>query len=450
MEPRVQYAQTEDGVSIAYWAMGDGPPLIVMPNIPMSHVELEWRIPEYRGWYESMLRFSRVVRYDNRGSGLSDRDVSDVSLEAHVRDLTAVADQLGDQPIVLVAPLVIGPVGITYAARWPERVSHLILWCTFARGADYYQSSALQALSALRDKDWEIYTEAIAHVALGWEGGEPVRRFAALMRQCVTPEAARAIFDAGEAMDTSDLLTQIKSPTLVIHRRGAAFPPIELSRSLAAKVPGARFASLEGNSLAPFIGDTESVVRAIEEFVIEGREPAAVPEPAPAGGIHTILFTDIEGSTALTERLGDAHARELMREHERITREALASHGGAEVKTMGDGFMASFSSATRALECATALQRAFAERNESAPEPLRVRVGLNAGEPIEEEQDLFGTAVILAARIAAQAQGGEILVSEGVRQIVAGKKFLLADRGEVALRGFEDPVHVYELSWRES
>ena len=158
----------------------------------------------------------------------------------------------------------------------------------------------------------------------------------------------------------------------------------------------------------------------------------------------------MEGSTALTQRLGDARARELMREHERITREALAAHGGAEVKTMGDGFMASFNSAARALDCAIALQRAFAEHNESAADPLRVRVGLNAGEPIEEEQDLFGTAVILAARIAAQAQAGEILVSEGVRQIVAGKKFLLADRGEVTLRGFEDPVRVYELNWRQS
>ncbi len=163
-----------------------------------------------------------------------------------------------------------------------------------------------------------------------------------------------------------------------------------------------------------------------------------------------MLFADIEGSTALTHKLGDAAARDLFRGHERMTREALKSHSGAEVKTMGDGFMASFNSATRAVECAIAVQRAFAEHNESAADPLRVRVGLNAGEPIEEERDLFGTAVILAARIAAQAQAGEILVSEGVRQIVAGKKFLLADRGEVTLRGFEDPVRLYELNWRQS
>ncbi|MDO8611214.1 MAG: adenylate/guanylate cyclase domain-containing protein [Dehalococcoidia bacterium] len=450
MEPRIQYAQTEDGVSIAYWAMGEGPPLIVMPNIPLSHVELEVRIPEYRGWYESLIENGRLVRYDNRGSGLSDRDVSDFSLEAHIRDLSAVADQLGEEQFALLAPVRIGPVAITYAVRHPERVSHLVFWCSFARGTEYFQSPVHQTLKAMRDKDWEIYIRTLAAVALGWEAGEPVRRYAAYMRESVSQDVAISIFDANETFDASDLLPQIKAATLVLHRRQVAFPPIELSRGLAARIPGARFAVLEGNSLAPFLGDAEAVTRAIEEFVREGEKPAAAPGPAPVGGTHTILFTDIEGSTALTQRLGDARARELMREHERLTREALKAHGGAEVKTMGDGFMASFSSATRALECAIALQRSFAERNESAAEPLRVRVGLNAGEPIEEEQDLFGTAVILAARIAAQAQGGEILVSEGVRQIVAGKKFLLADRGEVTLRGFEDPVHVYELSWRQS
>jgi class 3 adenylate cyclase len=139
----------------------------------------------------------------------------------------------------------------------------------------------------------------------------------------------------------------------------------------------------------------------------------------------------------------------VLREHERIVREALRAHGGAEVKALGDGFMASFSSATRALECAIAMQRAFAAHSESAKEPIRVRVGLNAGEPIAEEADLFGTAVNLAARIAARAEGGEILASDVVRQLVAGKGFLFADRGEVALRGFEDPVRLYEMRWQD-
>ena len=161
------------------------------------------------------------------------------------------------------------------------------------------------------------------------------------------------------------------------------------------------------------------------------------------------LSTDVEGSTALTQRLGDAKARDLLREHERIVREALKSHGGSEVKTMGDGFMTSFSSATKALECAIAIQRAFAGRNESAPEPIRVRIGLNAGEPIAEDEDLFGTAVNRAARITAEAKGGEILVANVVRELAEGKDFLFADRGEANLKGFDEPVRLYEVRWRE-
>ncbi len=194
------------------------------------------------------------------------------------------------------------------------------------------------------------------------------------------------------------------------------------------------------------LGDSEAVLSAINEFLGEGEEAAAVAAPA---GLVTILFTDVEGSTALTQRLGDARAREVLRQHERVVREALRSHGGAELKTTGDGFMASFSSATRALESAIAMQRAFAQHNESAEEPILVRVGMNAGEPIAEEEDLFGTAVIEAARIAASAKGGEILVSNVVRELAKGKDFLFADRGEVALKGFDEPVRLYEVRWRE-
>ena len=158
----------------------------------------------------------------------------------------------------------------------------------------------------------------------------------------------------------------------------------------------------------------------------------------------------MEGSTALTDRLGDAKARDLLREHERMVREALKAHGGSEVKTMGDGFMASFSSATKALECAIAMQRAFSEHNESAEEPIMVRIGLNAGEPIAEDDDLFGTAVNLAARICANAEAGQILAPIVVRELAAGKDFLFADLGDSTLKGFEDPVRLYEVRWREA
>src|SRR5206468_3211761 len=189
--------------------------------------------------------------------------------------------------------------------------------------------------------------------------------------------------------------------------------------------------------------ENEEGTRTIEDFLRHGATRARKERPTP--GFQTILFTDLVGHTAMMSRLGDAKGRAVLREHERITREVLKAHGGTEVKTMGDGFMASFGSVTRAVECAIGLQRAFAE---CEGEPLSVRVGLNAGEPIEEDGDLFGATVILASRIAARADGGEILVADTVRGLCSGKGFLFADRGEFVAKGFEERVRVYEVNWR--
>ncbi len=447
MEPRIQYAQTEDGVSIAYWTLGKGMPLVAMPNMPFSHIQLEWQLPEYRRWYEGLAEKRMLVRYDGRGHGLSDRDVTEFSLDAWLLDLEAVLDRLGLERFALFGVLHSGPVAIAYAARHPERVSHLLLWSTYARASDYLRSPQLKTLRGLIAQDWELYTETAAHAVLGWSEGEPARQFAALMRECVMPEAARASIAASNEFDVAALLPQVKSPTLVLHRRQYPMLDVDVARGLASRIPDARLALLEGTSIAPFLGDAGAVLDAIDEFLGEGEEAAAGAEPAAEGGMVTILFTDMEGSTALTQRLGDARARDILREHERMVREALKAHGGSEVKTMGDGFMASFSLATKALECAIAMQRAFAQHNESAEEPIRVRIGLNAGEPIAEDEDLFGTAVNLAARICAQAEPGQILAPIVVRELAAGKRFLFADRGETALRGFEDPVRLYELRW---
>jgi adenylate cyclase len=181
----------------------------------------------------------------------------------------------------------------------------------------------------------------------------------------------------------------------------------------------------------------------------EDREGKPAPEQ-PSGGLVTILFTDIESSTALRQQLGDAKVQELVRAHNTIVREALKTRSGSEIKHTGDGIMASFPSALGALECAVAIQRGVAEYVTTHPEaPLGVYVGLNAGEPIAEERDLFGTSVDLARRLCDEAGPGEILVSDVVRQLAAGKDFLFSDRGAAALKGFEDPVRLYEVRWRE-
>ena len=371
MEPRIQYAKTSDGVNIAFWTLGEGRPLIQMPVLGYSHVQLEWQIPEWRLWYERLAEKRKLIRYDGRESGLSERRVADFSMDAQVLDLKAVVDRLGLEGFALVAAVTAGPAAVAYVARHPKRVSHLILWCGFARGSDYVRSSPeIQALRALRDQDWHMYTEILSHVGFGWSAGEEASRFAAFLRECTTPEVYRAAIRATAQFDVTALLPQVRSPTLVLHRRQAAYPVVDLARDLAARIPDARLAVLEGTTIAPW-EDMEPVLAAIDEFLGEG-EPAAVgAETPPPSAFRTVLFTDIEGSTALTQRLGDTAARQVLREHERITREVLKQHGGTEVKTMGDGFMASFGSVTKAVECAIALQRAFAENAGASARPSR-------------------------------------------------------------------------------
>jgi class 3 adenylate cyclase len=374
--------------------------------------------------------------------------VADYSLDAYLLDLEAVVDHLDLDRFAFYATIFAGAVAVAYTVHHPERVSHLILSHSFARGSDFTSTPQFEGLRALMEKDWELFTETAAHVMFGWSAGEPARGGAAMMRKGVTPEALRAVLQGVSELDVTGLLPQVRSPTLVLHRRDTPMP-VQFARSLASRIPGARLVLLEGTSIAPYLGDTEAVLTAIDEFLGEGEEAAVVAEPPEAGTFRTILFTDVEGSTALTQRLGDAKARDLLRQHERMVREALKAHGGSELKTTGDGFMASFSSATRALECSIAMQRAFAAHNESAQEPILVRVGMNAGEPIAEDEDLFGTAVIEAARIAAAAKGGEILVSNVVRELAKGKDFLFTDRGEANLKGFDEPVRLYEVRWQE-
>ena len=448
MEPRIQYAKTTDGVSIAFFTLGEGMPLVLAPHVGVNHIQLEWQWPEYRAFLERLAQKARLVGYDLRGFGLSDRGLTDFSLDARVADLEAVADRLQLDRFVLFGNNDSGPVTIAYATRHPERVSHLVLWCAWARYWDVFSASQYDAIRSLVDRNWELYTETVAHASAGWSESEAASRIASLLRQCVAPEVYRAAAQATSEFDVTALLPHVRSPTLVFHRREYPLVGVDIATGLASRILDARLVLLEGASAIPFLGDTGALSRAIDEFLSEGEEATALA-PAPSG-LVTILFTDIEGSTTLTQRLGDAKAQEVLRTHNAIVREALRAHGGTEVKTMGDGFMASFSSATRALECAIAMQRAFAQHNESAEEPVQVRIGLNAGEPIAEDEDLFGTAVILAARIAARTEGGEILASDVVRQLVAGKGFLFSDRGDVVLRGFEDPVRLYEVRWREN
>ena len=379
----------------------------------------------------------------------------DFSIERQVADLHALVEHLGANKVSLLAPVDSGPAAIQYAAEHPDRMSKLLLYCSYADRLQIGASDqGFKGGSALLDQNWKVYTETLMHVYFGWDSPEQARWWAEYLRDSISWEAYKEFVAAREGADATEHLARIVSPTLVIHRRGVSTPKVSAARTLAARIPDAQLSLMEGSNSVPFTGDMEGLVRVIDEFLDEGPVAEAAVTPDHSGAVHTILFTDVEGSTALTERLGDARARALLREHERMTREALAAHGGAEVKTMGDGFMTSFGSATKALECAIAMQRAFAAHNKSASEPIKVRIGLNAGEPIAEDDpdgrgDLFGTTINMAARVCAKAEGGQILAPIVVRELVAGKGFLLSDIGETELRGFEDPVRLYEVRWRE-
>lgn len=406
--------------------------MIITPPIPYSHLQMELDDPGYRAWYERMARTSRIIRYDNRGSGLSDRKVEDLSLEGLGLDILAVADKLGLEKFNLLGISVGSPSSLVRAAQNPERISKLILWCGFASSSAV--TPQIAALRGLLTVDWNLFTETVAHAAIaGWGSTDEAARFAKLMRAGVEPETvARTSFY--DMPDLTHLLKDIRCPTLVLHRQQAILPDMEGARRMAAALPDAQLVVLEGGSLMPWVGDQEAGVAAMEDFLgLATPEPTAAPAAGPrtaAGGMVTILFTDIEGSTTLTQNVGDAVAQTVVRAHNAVVRQALAANGGSETKHTGDGIMASFPRASSAIEAAIAIQREVASHNESNPETVfRVRIGLNAGEPVVEEQDMFGTAVQLARRVCDHDEAGSILVTDVVRQLAAGKRYLFADTG---------------------
>jgi len=450
MEQQIRFCTTSDGVRIAYATVGEGPPLVRVLGW-LTHLEYESENPRWRRLYEGMAARFTYARYDGRGMGLSDRDVPDISIDAFVHDLEAVVDALGFERVALFGVSQGGPTAIMYAVRHPERVSHLIIYGS-AVSPPWPEDQRDTMLSLIRQgwgSDVPAHRQFFTGLFMPDGDMEAIQAFNEMQRVSASADNVVAMLTAGleRLPDPAEVLPNVSVPTLVIHRRGDAIVPFEFGREIAAGIPGAQFLPLEGRNHA-MLSDVDAPVglvmaNAITEFVGKGEEAEAAT--AAPSGLVTILFTDMEGSTGLTQRLGDAGAQELLRTHNGIVREALKAQDGAEIKHTGDGIMASFHTASKALACAAAIQTAFAERNEAAEEPIKVRIGLNAGEPVAEDEDLFGTAVQLAARVCAHAGPGTILASNVVRELSAGKGFLFSDQGDVVLRGFEDPVRLYEV-----
>ena len=455
MEPEVRYCTTADGVRIAYTVTGDGPVYLSLLDPIVSHVGLEWSHPLHAPHLELEARYFKLVRMDPRGAGLSERVVPK-TLDDTLLDIEAVVEKLGLRSFTLHSNTSATPTAIAFAARHPALVSRMVIVDGVARGAELNATPQAAAILAAAAADWETATEAIGAIAFG-SGREGALGHGAFIRSCVEPD-----YFLSRALASVDVLKEAASlsmPVLLVRHKGLRVITDQMTHDLVSAIPDARLISLEGL----WADDPDAMLRRIAKFVYEGepssdrqrgdiaesnRAPRAVHVTATGSGVRTVLFTDLVGHTEMMRRLGDARGREVLREHERMTRDAIAQHGGTEIKTDGDSFMVSFGSVAAAMECAVELQRAFASRNEGAEEPLRVRMGLNAGEPIGDEGDLFGESVILAARIKDQAEEGEILVAEPVRHLLAGKGFVFADRGTFVPKGFEDVVRLFEVRWR--
>lgn len=333
-------------------------------------------------------------------------------------------------------------LAVAFAVKHPAMVRRMVAVDPFVDGNNWMDDETIEFLGGILDRDFDTFTEVVGARMFGW-GNEEGPRFSAFFRAAVNQRDARVVYDSMKRVDLSPMLPLVRAPVLVLRHHEAGSATLEETRRFSALLPDATVAVIEGR---PLEGGTIGMRRRLAEFLgTPWEEPAEAPLPEPVGVLRAIMFTDIENHTPLMQRLGDMRGRAVVRAHDRITRECIAQHDGSEVKTMGDGFLVAFTSAQAALNCAIALQRALASGADTAE--IKVRVGVNAGEPIAEDGDLFGQSVIAASRIAGAAQGGEILVADVVRLLVAGKGFAFADHGEVELRGLEEPVRLYSLSW---
>jgi class 3 adenylate cyclase len=436
--PRIKYATAEDGTQIAYGIVGSGPPLLLADRFVGGRLDTRLASGRYAGFHEGLAQSRTLIVFDWRNGGLSGR-ARDLSLRALTSDLRAVVDDAGFERLDIVGVLRPRDVAMSYAADHPDRIRRLVVIGGFNRGGSLRSNEVGAPIAHLIRDHFDQFAELYALHSNGWN--EAGREAAEDFKRHWTGESFSAFMDVVESWDSPRLAHRVKCPVLLIAQPNTE----EAVRDLARSLSGGQIA------FAPLDFTGPALPKLILDFLGEfpAHEAAASQEHDALAAFRTILFTDLEAHTAMMQRLGDAKGREVLREHERISREALRAHGGTEVKTIGDSFMASFPSAQKAVECAIALQRAF-ESAECAGERLRIRVGINAGEPIAEEDDLFGSSVILASRTKEKAAGGEIFVTDVVRQLVAGKGFAFADRGEMEMKGFEEPVRLYEVRWQEA
>ncbi len=436
----VRFARSGD-IDVAYRVVGDGPVDLVYVEGAYTHLEILWELPQYRQYCERLAEFTRLILFDKRGMGMSDRVPGATTLEERMDDIRAVLDAVGSERAAIMGESEGGPLAMLFAAAHPERTAALIL-----QGAEARER---------RDDEWpwgeatqEEHDEYIAALPGRWGQGLGFQYLVPsvgdvewgrvwlgrVQRYSSTPASWGAFATMAFDIDVRDIVPTIDVPTLVVHTAGDRVCHVENARFLARTIPNAKYVELSGGDHVPWF-DPDETVAEIREFLTGQRETRR-----PSHALATVLFTDLVGSTALAAELGDRRWRDLLEQHHASVRRELARFDGQEVDTAGDGFFATFDGPARAIRCAQAIVDAV------RPLGLDVRAGLHTGEVELADGKIAGIAVNIGARVAARADAGEVLVSGTVKDLVAGSGLEFEDRGSSALKGVPGEWRLFAVS----
>jgi pimeloyl-ACP methyl ester carboxylesterase len=441
VQPETRYARSGD-VNIAYQVMGEGPLDLVFVMGWVSHLDYFWEEPSFARFLQRLASFSRLILFDKRGTGLSDRVAVDElpTLEQRMDDVRAVLDAVGSERAALMGVSEGGPMCLLFAATYPERTAALVVIGAYARRlwAEDYPFGA-------PPEEYEAFLEEIRQ---NWGGPVGLERrapslvdderfrtwWATYLRMSASPGAAYALTRMNGEIDARHALPAVTAPTLVVHRTGDLSLPIEGARYMAERIADAKLAELPGEDHLPFVGDQDEILDEVEEFLTGVRSP-----PKPDRVLATLLFTDIVGSTEKASEIGDRRWRDLLEAHHALVRRDLERFRGREIDTAGDGFLAAFDGPARAIRCACAIRDAVRGLG------LAVRVGVHTGECEVVGEKLEGIAVHTGARVASQAGAGDVLVSQTVKDLVAGSGIVFEERGERELKGVPGTWRLYAV-----
>lgn len=436
MQPAISYAKS-GGIHVAYQVFGDGAvDLVLVPGF-ISHLEIWWSEPSHARWLHRLGQSARVIMFDKRGTGLSDRVDHQPGMDARMDDVRAVMDAVGLERAAIMGISEAGSLTSLFAATHPERCRALVLYGAFARFSSWFSTkAALQRFNRYADTAWgsgsslPMFVPSMAGDKAFEEWWGKFERLGA------TPAACLEMMRLNSQIDVSAILPTIHVPTLVIHRKDDVAVNVEGGRELAALIPDARYIELPGADHIPFVGENaEEIVDAIAEFLTGSPAPVTIDRV-----LATVLISDIVGSTEKVAELGDRRWRDLLNEHDRLVRSELARFRGREVKSLGDGFLATFDGPARAIQCAQSIVTAL------RPFALPIRVGIHTGEVELANEDVRGIAVHIASRIADLGRADDIIVSRTIQDLVAGSGILFEDFGMHVLKGMPDAWQLYRVA----